>query len=364
MSESLSLSPPVLNSLFSGPHSGYHWRGQTSRFFEVWYFRVTFPAMAQTFALMYSIDDPAGLRDHSGGAAQILGPNESYYCRTLPDAQLFWAWPHQLGLGHWRSAKQSLPSQHLDSDDFFHHVQEGYQVCGGYHQGKLLNPSGEVQAEWDYSIKPATSWGIATQLATAGWLSYLPVFEPGWQVLLAHGLASGWINWQGQRYEFADAPAYAEKNWGGAFPSKWFWIQCNAFKDAPALSITAVGGMRDVLSWQENVGMVGIHNGDRFYEFISTKTSLTWRVEPWGRWYMSAQDYRYHVEITGYAPDQGAYVRVPTLQGLQWQCRDTTHGRLHVKLWTVEGELLIDSVSELAGLEVGGGPWHEPWCRN
>lgn len=31
------------------------------------------------------------------------------------------------------------------------------------------------------------------------------------------------------RYEFQDAPAYAEKNWGGGFPSKWHWIQCNSF---------------------------------------------------------------------------------------------------------------------------------------
>ena len=31
------------------------------------------------------------------------------------------------------------------------------------------------------------------------------------------------------RYEFQDAPSYAEKNWGGGFPSKWHWVQCNSF---------------------------------------------------------------------------------------------------------------------------------------
>jgi hypothetical protein len=46
---------------------------------------------------------------------------------------------------------------------------------------------------------------------------------------MAHGLAEGWIQWGDKRYEFSAAPAYSEKNWGGGFPSKWVWIQCNTF---------------------------------------------------------------------------------------------------------------------------------------
>ena len=61
------------------------------------------------------------------------------------------------------------------------------------------------------------------------------------QVLMAHGLATGWVDWGGRRYEFERAPAYAEKNWGGGFPRKWFWVQCNTFEGAPGTSVTAVG---------------------------------------------------------------------------------------------------------------------------
>lgn len=35
---------------------------------------------------------------------------------------------------------------------------------------------------------------------------------------------SGWIEWDGERFEFEDAPSYSEKNWGGGFPRKWFWV--------------------------------------------------------------------------------------------------------------------------------------------
>ncbi len=331
-----------------GPHSGYHWRGQSGRFFEGWYLRVTLSAIAQTFAFMYSIDDPAGNSPYSGGAAQILGPSESYYCRTLPNVHHFKASPHRLAVSHWRTADRS----------------EGYQFTAHHHQGKLLTPSGSVRTEWDYTIEPISAWGKPNQLkATAGWLSYLPVFEPGWQVLMAHGLASGQIHWQGKTYAFEREPAYAEKNWGGAFPSKWFWLQCNAFADAPGLSITAAGGVRDVLFLKENVGLIGIHYQGEFYEFLSTKTAFSWTVDPWGYWHLTARDHRYRVEITGRADDKDAYVRVPTREGLQWLCRDTTHGNLRTQLWSVDGGLVVEATSDLAGLEVGGGPWDAAWIR-
>lgn len=35
---------------------------------------------------------------------------------------------------------------------------------------------------------------------------------------------AGWIDWDGERFEFENAPSYSEKNWGGGFPRKWFWV--------------------------------------------------------------------------------------------------------------------------------------------
>lgn len=60
--------------------------------------------------------------------------------------------------------------------------------------------------------------------------------------MMARGLASGWIEWDGQRTEVHQAPAYWEKNWGGGFPDKWFWVQCNSWEDAECeAALTAVG---------------------------------------------------------------------------------------------------------------------------
>ena len=184
------------------PHSGYHWDGSSRRFFEGWYYRVTLPEYnGQTFAFMYSIEDPIGGQPYSGGAAQVLGPEDSYLCRTFPDVKQFWAWSNRLGLGHW--GKTNLQQN----------GQEGYQATDTWHQGALSDPGGH-SVRWQYAIKPIDGWGDrgGPQESTAGWLSYLPIFEPGWQILMAHGLATGWIEWKGERYDFTNAPAYSEKN--------------------------------------------------------------------------------------------------------------------------------------------------------
>lgn len=343
------------------PHSGDHWDGSPRRFFEGWYFRLTLPEIGESFAFMYSLEDPCGDRPHSGGTAQILGPQEAYFCRTLPDVGRFWMWHRNLGLGYWRTA-HGLSPRYLPPNAFTQEIPEGFQATATLHQGQLRDPASNQWVRWEYQVQPLDGWGDrhTLPLATAGWLSYLPIFEPGWQVLMAHGLASGWLEWQGHRYDFTNAPTYAEKNWGGAFPEKWFWIQCNAFADEPELSLTAVGSWRQVLTLREQVGLIGIHYHGRFYEFVPWNSRISWQVEPWGKWMMSAENNRYRAELVGWCDRPPTSVRVPSTQGMVFACQDTTHGHLSLKLW--EGDrLCLEAYTQSAGLEVGGGPWSTTW---
>ncbi len=347
------------------PHSGYHWRHQrwqdrawqTQRFFEGWYYRVTLPVERQTFAFMYSIEDPQGQRPHSGGAAQILGPDDEYLCRTFPDVSSFWAWPQALGLGHCRPATAGL----LDAKTFEQQVREGYQATATWHQGKLRDPGTGQSAHWQYQIQPIYGWGNPQkpQQSTAGWLSQFQIFEPGWQILMAQGLASGWIDWNHRRYEFTDAPAYGEKNWGGAFPQKWFWLNCSHF-DQPDLALTAGGGRRGVLAWMESVAMVGLHWQGEFYEFVPWNSQVSWEIQPWGSWQVWAKSADYAVELTADTNLPGTALRAPTQQGLVFCCRDTMRGNLTLKLWR-RGRLILTAQSDLCGLEVGGSPWDQVW---
>jgi tocopherol cyclase len=358
---------------FKTPHSGYQWHGNTpsclgtfrksQRFFEGWYFRLTLPEIAQTFAFMYSIQDPIGGQANSGGAVQILGIDEQYLCRTFLDVQQFYASQENLNFGHWGKTNLQITPQFLPPTEFATHIQEGYQATASLNQGSIYDPVSQEYCCWQYQIKPIYGWGNSeqTQQSTAGLLSYLPIFEPGWQITMAHGLATGWIDWQGKRYQFNDAPAYSEKNWGGSFPQKWFWINCNSFSNQTDLALTAGGGIRHVLWWSEEVGLIGLHYQGKFYEFAPWNSQISWQIQPWGEWQMQAISQEFELILTGTTNLIGTYVRTPTAKGLVFNCRDTTKGKLNLELRSRLGKTILKTNSNLAGLEVGGLPWDEAW---
>lgn len=348
------------------PHEGYHWDGSARRFFEGWYYRVSLPALGQGFAFMYSIEDPIGGQEHSGGVAQILGPEDQHQWRSYPQVHGFWAGAERLALGHWGQVEEGEPFRqpnYLDPSIFFDYVRSGYQATEHLNQGIFVDPIAGSEARWLYRIEPVYSYGIPAR-PTMGALSYLPVFEPGWQILMAHGLATGWIEWQGQRCRFERAPAYSEKNWGGAFPSKWFWLNCNDFSDVPDLALTCAGARRGVLWWQDEVAMISLHWQGRFLEWMPENSQIHWQVEPWGHWWVEADRGDYIVRLKGETERAGCPLLAPTLEGMQFACRDTLFGQITLQLWGKQGQvrsLELETRSWSGGLETGGGPWLEPW---
>lgn len=343
------------------PHSGYHWNGTDTGFFEGWYLRVTLPKIRESFAFMYSIEDPLGSSDRAGAAVQILGIKEEYITCSFPNPGKFWAATDRLELGQWGETSLITNPQLLPPEIFDRDVQQGFQVTATLHQGELP----KLDCRWCYQIVPVYGWGQPQQpqQATAGWLSFLPIFEPGWQILMAHGLATGWIEWRGQRYEFSQVPAYSEKNWGRSFPQKWFWINCNSFEDTVGLAITAGGGRRKVLWQTEEVAMIGIHYRDRFYEFVPWNARVTWQIQPWGDWQMQATNSDYQITIAGTTDVAGTMVSTPTERGLVMCCRDTLQGRLTIDLATRSGDRIVTASSINAGLEVGGDGWENAWMN-
>jgi hypothetical protein len=173
---------------------------------------------------------------------------------------------------------------------------------------------------------------------------------------------------------------------------KWWWTQCNSFPDYPDLSITATGGNRGVVilpNVREDVGAVGVHFGDRFFQFVPAlqvegespdgygaeavleASAITWDVE-WGKWSISAIGERYECSIEGACTDtdESTVIRAPTdslEDGMAPLCRETFTGSVVVSLWRLDArgervETIIDAASSnTACLEIGGGPWIGPY---
>uniref|UniRef100_A0A6M2EGC4 Tocopherol cyclase n=1 Tax=Populus davidiana TaxID=266767 RepID=A0A6M2EGC4_9ROSI len=182
-----------------------------------------------------------------------------------------------------------------------------------------------------------------------------------------------WIEWEGERFEFKDAPSYSEKNWGGAFPRKWFWLQCNVFEGTSGeVTLTAAGGVRQLpgpagSEIHENAALIGVHSDGIFYEFVPWNGVVNWEVSPWGYWHMSAENEKHLVELEARAKDLGTPILAPTVEaGLAPACIDTCSGVLKLQMWErrqdgTRGKVILKVTSDMAAVEVGGGPWFTNW---
>lgn len=344
------------------PHSGYHMTGRRAGF-EGWYHRLTLPDAS--FGFIASIFDPADQASSRHGVGfQLVGPDD-VLSREGP-ADSFWADDHAFALGHTYSGVAF--SRIAPPAAYARFVQEGFQMSSTRHQGRLADGS----AEWCFDVTPQLGWGGregAKQWSTAGWLASLPVFEPHYQIIMAHGVATGHVSFKGTRREFVDAPIYSEKNWGGAFPRRWWWLQCNAFDGKPGLTFTAACGERGnplleplLPGRTEDACMVALHDAEGgFYPFATNQ----WQVR-WGTWTVDGalDDLRVRVEASC-PPDENAALTVacPSADGMTARARERFDGELTVKMWRVrpgteeEAEVLLEARSSCAAVEVGGQGW-------
>ncbi|KAF9662229.1 hypothetical protein SADUNF_Sadunf18G0031500 [Salix dunnii] len=376
------------------PHSGYHYDGTTRNFFEGWYFKVSIPERKQSFCFMYSVENPAfpkkltalELAQHGsrsiGVGAQILGAYDKYICQFSEESQNFWGSRHELVLGNTFVAERNMrpPTTEVPPQEFDKRVLEGFQVSPLWHQGFIRDDgrSDYVEtvktARWQYSTRPVYGWGDvgSTQKSTAGWLAAFPVFEPHWQICMAGGLSTG-INY----------PIFFSKSIVMEFNAFWgimLWVlighrmdrvQCNVFEGASGeVALTAAGGLRQIPGPSEtfeNAALVGVHYDGIFYEFVPWNGVVNWEIFPWGYWYMAADNGTHLVELEATTKDLGTTLRAPTAEaGLAPACKDTCYGVLKLQIWErrydgTKGKLILDVTSDMALVEIGGGPWFSTW---
>lgn len=172
------------------------------------------------------------------------------------------------------------------------------------------------------------------------------------------GRATGYVEVAGARTTFAQAPFYSEKNWGRAFPKKWWWIQCNSWDDGSAdaeeLCLTATGARRGLLAGgpiarEEEVALIGVHWKGEFLPC----PAVEWTVSPWGSWRAKGNYDDYEVEISAETDEAGCGVRVPQESGMVDGARETYNGNLKLTLRRGGADVVV-ATSSRACLETGG----------
>lgn len=386
-------------SVSSSPHSKSHFsrrpRSSNRPFFEGWYLRAVLPDTSQSFAFMFSVE-----ANSSGnvGTVQFVGPDDKPHIHQVQgDLSGFSASQEILQMCHWSRASRAQGRPRLCDLAFIDKQHSaGYHLSSSHCSGQIPTSDSEASAAqnlvWDVDFLPVLSWGERNQKArcTATWVSRFPLFEPGYQILMAHGIATrGRVRYGGKTYDLTGARMYAEKNWGASFPSKWWWTQANAFQNHPDLSVTAVGAKRMITAWEETVGMVAIHLNGQFFEFANCKLSdastlpyasneastntfrmqtgsstMEWDVV-WGRWTARAMSKSgYEAVLLASTNEKGVVVLGPTTTGLSPTVRDEMRGSISITLRAPDGSILLDDAScQTAQVEIGGGPWdsRERW---
>ena len=298
--------------------------------------------------------------------------------------------------GHDGSKSGVLDGQGIPGQVEFDFEVDPKSVCG--YGGYVMSTSGAIDSTQNISTQSKTiAHDAQQQKSTGGWLSSFPVFEPHWQVTIADALASGSINYNGTQYKFKDQAFYAEKNWGHALPSKWYWTQCNSFDNYEGeLSVTAGGGIRKLpFGKEEELGMIAVHYKGRFFEAVPWKGNVEWNVSTWGEWSLYGDRLE---ETTSYGLDKvtrpttttpfaveikyrcdpkeipGLVFRAPTpKKGMVKFCRDTFEAHCELTLWElkrnektkelekIQPPIIDRATSKEGGAEIGGGPFWDEW---
>jgi hypothetical protein len=194
------------------------------------------------------------------------------------------------------------------------------------------------------STWPRRRWG------GSGVGQLLPGLPQYWHPWLLGGVARGEATIDGERIVLDGAHSYAEKNWGRAFPQRWWWGQADAF-DVGDACVAFAGGPLRVARLGLTPTLVAIRIGRRLIALTPplARTAVTIGA---GSWRLGTRSPGFRVEIEG--EERGTSVRLPVPAhdrvAVEPRATQALAGRLRVVVRR-HGRTLFRGESELAGLE-------------
>ncbi len=207
--------------------------------------------------------------------------------------------------------------------------------------------------ELDLTFSDAYQWPKA--FGGGGMFSSVPFLNQYWHPYCLGGKASGTVTHGEQRWTFADATLYCERNWGSGFPLRWWWGQAHDFGGAD-VSVAFSGGLLELGPLQREVTGVVVRLGHRVLRI--TPPALVSCSCDGQRWQIDARTARYRIELDGRGDGAGPHV-LPVPLPAERRNIDTDYEflagtlRCRVREW---GRTIFSGTSKLAGLEIGNRP--------
>jgi hypothetical protein len=151
------------------------------------------------------------------------------------------------------------------------------------------------------------------------------------------------------------ATAYGEKNWGGAFPRRWWWGQAHGFERAD-VCVAFAGGLLERGPLRASATAIVVRLGDQVVR-LAPPTAIVRSEAGDGRWRVRARSPRHSIVLEGDGRASRPHrLPVPIPSERRTTDRAVQHLTARATLEVRErGRLRYRGVSELAGLEVGEG---------
>ncbi len=316
----------------------YHWDGQDP-YFEGWYFKVSDPEAERSYLFIYAVYSPAGTSPESCSfimaGINSPGTNDLIYARYPVESFTSDSEQFDTAIGSQNRARGDTETLHARGS-----VSDNDSSCS-----------------WNIDFDITHTWEN-----TMGWMARLPDLQTYWHVGAMKALASGWIEWNGDRFEFDGSIGYQEKNWGDEFPETWFWLQANDFDDQEACCLSVGGASMPIGPLLLQACGIGFRFKGRLYTFSFPQQPavIVPSISP-GSWQIQARKGRYRILIDAECDTLDLLNLVnPTIGGIKPWTWESTRGTIRVRLHERRAgrwHEMTDTESGLAGTEFGGKEW-------
>lgn len=308
--------------------AAFHGRGVRTGYFEGWYVKLVSADRAHRLAVI-----PGVFRGGDGATdeafVQVLdGATGRSWFHSYPTDE-FWA-----------------------ADDRFDvRVGPNRFTDRGVH---LQLPDGHLTGEVRFT-DAFDPWPVSVRSpGVMGWYAWVPGMECKHGVVsFGHGL-HGDLSFEGVPASFDGGRGYLEKDWGKAFPAGYVWLHSNHLADAPDASLIGSvaivpwlrGSFRGFivgLRWDGRLRRWATYTGAREDLLEIDDDEVRWRlVGPDGRLSLTADRVR------------GGLLHAPVRTQMHKRVEETLDATVAVRLEDPDGRVLLDTVADVAGLEVHG----------
>ena len=213
-----------------------------------------------------------------------------------------------------------------------------------------------ADARCEFEIADAAPWP-GRAFGGSSIFHSVPGLNQYWHPWLLGGRASGWAQLGDERWEFADAQVYAEKNWGkGGFPDAWWWGQAQGFAD-PGACVAFAGGLVHAGPLRTTVTALVVRLPDGAVIRLGNPGTSPVRADVSDeRWLLHGRGRGYEVTVDGRAPLGAAHVLpVPLPEQRRNTAGDLEHLSAHLRVEVRHRERLVwADHTRVAALEHGG----------